>query len=289
MQHPLASLVTPGAATIEGNLVRSPQAVDRTVWDTLAVDNPTHAVISSSDEAAAYEKSKAQLAEIAAALTPTTILLDFGAGYGRLGKYLLPEHELGGYIVLDSSQEMLRLCKGWYDGNEVAERTPLLLVHSDINATPLTDASVDLVVVSAVFLHNHKSITAQAMGEIKRVLKPGGQLLVYSSFPRSRTLMGAQGVCYQGLLNLLGKPFKNGPVRYYSRREVERLLDGFAEVTLVPHGFELLPKRLIFLPGPLDKLYRVAIANPCNRLARAVVPTRLQPAFAAHFDVRARR
>ena len=289
MQHPLASCIKPGAAVVRGNRVLAPQAADQTVWDTLAAENPTHAVISSADEGAAFAKSRGQLADLQRYLGPETVLLDLGAGYGRLGKYLLPQRPLGGYIALDSSQAMLRLCQEWYQGDAAAERTPLLLVHSDINETPLADASVDLVVVSAVFLHNHKSITAQAMAEVRRVLKPGGRLLVYSSFPNSRSLMGAQGACYQALLNLIGKPFKNGPVRYFSRREVERFVDGFSQVSIDPYGFEAIPKRIIIFPGFLDHIYRVGFANPANRLLRWLLPQRWQTPFAAYHDVSAVR
>ncbi len=289
MQHPLAHLVQPGAAAINGNFVRAPQAAESTVWDSLANENPTHAVISSADEAAAYEKSRHQLADLQRYLSPETLLLDLGAGYGRLGKYLLPERELAGYVALDSSRAMLELCRQWYEQNAVAERTPLLLVHSDINALPLRDASVDLVVVSAVFLHNHKSITVQAMDEVRRVLKPGGRLLVYSSFPNSRSLMGVQGACYQAALNLTGKPFKNGPVRYFSRREVEHLLEGFTQVSINPHGFEAVPKRIIIFPGVLDRIYRVGFANPANQLLRRLLQARWQTPFAAYHDVSAMR
>lgn len=114
-------------------------------------------------------------------------------------------------------------------------------------------------------------------------------MLVYSSFPRVASAMGLQGTVYQAFLNLMGKPFKNGPVRYYSRKEVTKLFSGFSEITLVPYQFAVLPKTLIFLPGPLEKLWRLGIANPVNKLLERLFPASWKPAFSVHYDVVAKR
>jgi ubiquinone/menaquinone biosynthesis C-methylase UbiE len=196
---------------------------------------------------------------------------------------------LGGYIGVDSSYEMLSLFKQRYEKTEAEQRTPLLLVNADMHTLPVVDGSVDVLIVSAVFLHNHKSVVEQAMAEVKRVLKPGGKVLVYSSFPRAASLMGMQGLAYQALLNLLGRPFKNGPVRYYWEGEVVRLFAGFAEVQLKPVGYALLPKTLIFLPSPLEKLWRKGIANPLNNFLERLTPATLKPYCAVHFDVVAKK
>lgn len=277
-------------STIERNdILVTKEIADKTVWDKLAVENPTDAVISAKDEQHALEKSAAQLADIKSHLNAGDVLLDCGTGYGRVAKYLLPDMPLGGYVGVDSSYEMLTLFKQHYEANEAEQRTPLLLLNADIHTLPLLDASVDVVLVSAVFLHNHKSVVEQAVTEIKRVLKPGGTILVYSSFPRAATLMGLQGLAYQAILNLIGRPFKNGPVRYYWRREVAHLFDGFAEVELKPVGYALLPKTLIFLPGPLEKLWRIGIANPLNHLLEKITPRFLKYYCAIHFDVVAKK
>ena len=265
------------------------EIAEKTVWDTLAVENPTHAVISAADEAEAARKSKAQIDHLTQFLRPDTVLLDCGTGYGRVAKYVLPEMKLSGYIGVDSAFEMLSIFRRRYKASEAEQRTPLLLLNADIHTLPLKDDSVDVVLVCAVFLHNHKSVVAKAMKEIKRVLKPGGKILVYSSFPRAATAMGAQGLLYQALLNLLGRPYKNGPVRYYRRKEVLSLFEGFSEVELWPVGYGLLPKTLIFLPGPLEKLWRVGFANPLNRLFERLTPAVLKPHFTVHYDVIATR
>jgi len=262
---------------------------EKTVWDSLAIENPTHAVISAKDETDAAKKSETQIEDIKLHLEEGNVLLDLGTGYGRVAKYLLPQMQLGGYIGLDSAYQMLQLFKDRYTRSESEQKTPLLLLNADIHTIPLKNDSVDAVIVCAVFLHNHKNIVERSMSELTRVIKPGGKMLVYSSFPRSATIMGLQGAFYQILLNLLGKPYKNGPVRYYRHKELSKLFTSFTEVELFPVGYSVLPKTLIFLPGPLEKLYRIGIANPINKLLEKVTPARLRPYFAVHYDVVATR
>lgn len=265
------------------------EIAEKTVWDTLATENPIHAVISATDEASAIKKSAPQIADIMTHLQSTDVLLDLGAGYGRVAKYVLPEITLGGYIGVDSSYEMLTLFKRHYMLDESEQRTPLLLLNADIHTLPLQNSSVDVMIVCAVFLHNHKDVVKQAMTELQRVLKPGGKVLVYSSFPRAATAMGLQGLSYQALLNLTGRPFKNGPVRYYGKGEVTRLFAGFSELEIKPVGYSVLPKSLIFLPTPIDRFWRLGIANPLNALLERLTPTSLKPYFAVHFDIVAKK
>jgi ubiquinone/menaquinone biosynthesis C-methylase UbiE len=285
----LEALLQPNQTIKQGPLHVAKGIAEKTVWDKHALENPTHAVISAKDETAAKEKSLQQIAEIKQHLKPEDVLLDFGAGYGRAAQYLLPEMQLAGYIGMDSSCEMLALFRERYIRSDKEQRTPLLLLNADIHTVPLKDASVDAVIVCAVFLHNHKDVVAKSMAELKRVIKPGGTILVYSSFPRLATAMGAQGTAYQILLNLMGKPFKNGPVRYYSKQEVVKLFNGFEELDIIPSAFTFIPKTLIFLPGQLEKIYRVGFANPLNKLLEKLLPLSLHPYFATHYDIVAKR
>jgi ubiquinone/menaquinone biosynthesis C-methylase UbiE len=267
----------------------SREIAERTVWDKLAEENPTHAVISAADEEAARKKSEAQIADIKKHVSEDTVLLDLGCGYGRVAQYLLPSKRLKRYIGVDSAYEMLQLFQKRYTSTVAEQSTPLTLVNADIHTLPIADKSVDVVIVCAVFLHNHKSVVTRAIEELKRVIKPGGTLLVYSSFPRTYTAMGLQGALYQGLLNIMGKPMKNGPVRYYSKRELQRLLKDFSEVEFVPDGFTFIPKTLIFLSGMLEKWYRLGFAVPLNNLLEKITPIGLKKYLAVHLDVVAKR
>ncbi len=285
----LTALIKPQTTVLKEDIYIAKEIAEKTVWDTLAAENPTHAVISAKDEQSAALKSAAQIADIKKFLKPTDVLLDCGTGYGRVAKYLLPEMSIGGYVGVDSSYKMLSLFNQRYRLNESEERTPLLLLNADIHTIPLINECVDVVLVSAVFLHNHKSIVEKSMMEIKRVLKTGGTVLVYSSFPRAATLMGIQGQIYQMFLNLMGRPFKNGPVRYYRKKEILKLFSGFTDVSLKPVGYAVLPKTIIGLPKPLEIVWRVGIANPVNNLLEKITPNQIKHLFAVHYDVVAKR
>jgi ubiquinone/menaquinone biosynthesis C-methylase UbiE len=289
MKQELDALMATDAVVEKEGIYVAKEIAEQTVWDKLAVENPTHAVISAGDEAAAAKKSEAQIADIKSYVQKGDVLLDCGTGYGRVAKYLLPQMELGGYIGVDSAYEMLSIFKNRYKEIEAEQRTPLLLLNADIHTLPLADNSVDVVIVCAVFLHNHKRVVQDAVKEISRVLKPGGKLLVYASFPRAATLQGLQGLTYQAFLNLIGKPYKNGPVRYYWRREIMQLFHNFATAELKPYEYAVLPKSLIFLPGFLDKMWRTVIANPVNKLLQIITPEPLKYYCAVHFDVVATR
>lgn len=237
---------------------------DKTVWDKLATENPTHAVISANDEAAAEAKSLTQIAELKSDLRDG-VVLDLGCGYGRVAQYLLPQRSFSHYVGIDSAFNMVTLFRERYQNTESEQGTPATFINADIHTIPLQDNSVDNVIVAAVFLHNHKSVARRSVEEVYRVLKPGGKVFVYSSFPYKWSLMGLQGGIYQAVLNLMGNPFKNGPVRYYGRKEAAQLFENFGDVVVRPTGFAIVPKRIIFLPKTLDMVYRDYFAEPINR------------------------
>jgi hypothetical protein len=83
----------------------------------------------------------------------------------------------------------------------------------------------------------------------------------------------------------LGRPLKNGPVRYYRKKEIMYLFADFSDINIKTYGYAVLPKTLIFLPGPLEKLWRLGIANPVNNLLEKITPKKLKPYFATYYDV----
>ena len=259
--------------------------IKETVWDTLAAENPMQAAISAVDEVAAAEKSKSQIAELTKNLKDG-VVLDLGCGYGRIAKYLLPLRTFGGYIGLDSSRKMLSLFKEHYGATVAEQSTPVLFLQSDISPIPLKDDSIDNVVVSAVFLHNHKSVTKESIKEIRRVLKTDGKIFIYSSFPSKYSLMGLQGILYLLWLKIKGDEHRNGPVRYFSKREVYNLIKGFDSAFIKPHGFVLFPKRIIILPRILNNVYRKYIAGPANGVLRRILPESVKTFFPTHYDVK---
>ena len=283
--HPLLNLCQTADITKKSDIYISKHIANTTAWDTLAIAQPADPLFALSDQAT----TAAQVQHLIQYIDQDTVLLDYGCGYGRIATQLLPVVSMAGYIGLDSSHEMLKLFRERVDHFDSDPATPLLLLNADINNPPLQTNTIDLVVATAVFRHNHKSVVKQAVHELARVVRPGGRVLVYRAFPRVWTLMGLQGQLYQIALNLLGRPFKNGPDRYYTQGEVRRLFVDFSSIELIPAGFAVIPPKLCVLPRPLQILWQRYIATPINTILHKLTPTALQHHFATHIDVVAKR
>ncbi len=131
------------------------------IWDHLAQTNPIHAAVSAKDEREEEKKTKNTLKLLIKELNDG-VILDLGCGYGRIAKYLLPHRRFAGYIGIDRSMTMLKIFLDRHMDKVQEKETALLLAVSFIDNEPLRDDSVDNVIVSAVFLHNHKDVTKYA-------------------------------------------------------------------------------------------------------------------------------
>jgi len=301
MPEHLATSVTTGVRTetetsplLAENLIRrgaywaSPElATDGAHWNALADDNAIHAAISTFDEAKEERKSRENVEFILARIEDGERVLDLGCGYGRLAKYLLPSRKLEAYVGVDCSPVMLRKFHERYAASEAERATPLVLVQGDIDRVPLRDASVDVAIVSAVYLHNHKDVTRRSIAEVRRVLRPGGRLLVISSLPHAFGLTALQGKAYLAYLKLLGRGSENGPVRYFDRHEVEAMFADFKKAEIHPFGFSVMPKTILGLPTPLRLPYR-RFYDRVHRFLSVRLPVRTRSRFCTHFDVVAR-
>ncbi|MEU5875167.1 class I SAM-dependent methyltransferase [Glycomyces sp. NPDC047369] len=90
-------------------------------------------------------------------------VLDVGTGFGRYAKRIRAERPEATVVAIDKSPGML---------SEVPE--PAMV--ADAQAIPYPDASVDAVL--AMHMLYHVPDVAKAVAEFRRVLKPGGTLLV---------------------------------------------------------------------------------------------------------------
>lgn len=252
------------------------------IWDKLASENSIHAALAAVDEEHERRKSESDISLLKKELRDG-VILDLGCGYGRIAKYLLPERKFSKYIGLDGSEKMLSLFRSRYGAQGLEQKTPLLLILGDIKNIPLQDKSVDNVIVSSVFLHNTKIDTRNSLLEIRRILKDGGKLILLSNFPNKRSIMGLQGTIYLACLRLLGRE-RNGPVRYFSKSEVEELLSSFRKVSIRKTGFSILPSRILILPAPLNKIYRDILRNPGNKFFKKILTPFAQKTSCEWFD-----
>ena len=120
---------------------------------------------------------------------PTWVVGDLGCGTGHISAALAPS--VARVIAIDESGPMLAAARA-----RLADATNVDLREGHIESLPLEDASLD---VAILFLVAH-FITdpARAMQEVRRVLKPGGRLLLVDLLPHDREDLAAQGHIWQG-------------------------------------------------------------------------------------------
>jgi SAM-dependent methyltransferase len=254
-----------------------------TIWDELAALNPTAAAVAAQNEEEESQKS-GRVLEVLRRELPQGIVVDLGCGYGRVAKYLLPERAYDLYIGVDSSLTMLRLFHDRYSRSPAEKKTPVALIRSTIDNTLLKDDSADAVFSCAVLLHNPKKASRVALKEAFRVLKPGGKLILLDSLPNRASVTGLFGTLYQCVYFIKGESGRNGPVRYFSEREVRRLLSDFSFTQTSRVGFSPVPKSFPFLPKRINAPYQRFAFPALSRLAEKCVPIPLKGLSCAHID-----
>lgn len=106
---------------------------------------------------------------------PEGVMVDVGCGPGYLVATMAKSSSRLHVIGVDIAEEMVELATGNISALGLGERVEFR--QGDIQELPFRDNSVDFV-VSTLSLH-HWSEPKQALEEIYRVLKPGGQLLIF--------------------------------------------------------------------------------------------------------------
>lgn len=97
-------------------------------------------------------------------------ILEIGVGTGQNLKYY-PEGK--NYIAIDLSEKMLEKAKKYASLNKM----PVKFLQADIHSLPFEDNSFDSVIGTLVFCG--VADYSHGLQEVKRVLKPGGQLLLF--------------------------------------------------------------------------------------------------------------
>lgn len=140
---------------------------------------------------------------------PFRTALDLGCGTGEMMRLLLqadPARELYG---LDLSEEMLAEARAKLQGRAV-------LTVGDSESLPYPDSAFDVVYCNDSF--HHYPAPDKVLGEVRRVLKPGGTFLM--------------GDCWQPLagrilMNFYMRHSREGDVKIYSQKELTALLGAY--------------------------------------------------------------
>jgi ubiquinone/menaquinone biosynthesis C-methylase UbiE len=155
---------------------------------------------------------------------PSGILADIGCGPGYLATLIAQRHPQLHVLGLDAADEMVKAAESSASNLGLSDRVKFR--RGDAADLPLRDGTLDFA-VSTLSLH-HWSDPTRGLAEAHRVLKPGGQLLLFDLRRDSRRLFlwlvhFAQGVVVPAALRRANEPL--GSLQSsYSLAEVEAML-----------------------------------------------------------------
>jgi ubiquinone/menaquinone biosynthesis C-methylase UbiE len=145
--------------------------------------NPSGSVIDFEASGSALRGAIGELA----GLTPSSRVLDVGCGMGRLAASLSTYlDESGSYDGLDIVPDAIKWCSEnivgphdnvhfWLSDVYNGEYNPQGKIEADKYVFPFENESFDVVALDSVFTHMLPADMEHYLGEISRVLKPGGR------------------------------------------------------------------------------------------------------------------
>ncbi len=121
--------------------------------------------------------ARAELAAFPALLGGSAIVADLGCGTGQLAGAVAPFVDR--VVAVDESRSMLEAARRRLEGHANIE-----LRQGDLERLPIDDRSVDVALV--VLALHHVVEPERVLAEARRVLAPGGRLLVVDMVPHER-------------------------------------------------------------------------------------------------------
>ena len=190
------------------------------------------------------------LAGVLRGLTGPAVIIDVGCGDGSalaVAAGLNPEHRFAG---VDWSSGALRQ----------ARALGLTVLRGDVApGLPVADGAADVVIMSELI--EHLVDPDGAVAEVRRVLRPGGSLLLSTPnlaawYNRGLLAVGIQPVFSEvSLRGVYGRPGSvvAGHLRLFTRRALAEFLavSGFRCVTIAGARYHGVPRPL----GPLDRAF----------------------------------
>lgn len=157
---------------------------------------------------------------------PTGTLADIGCGPGHLAILIAQKHRDLQVLGIDTSGEMIHTASSITSSLGLSERVTFR--KGDVTNLPLSNDTLDFA-VSTMSLH-HWSDPDRGLSEIHRVLKNGGQLLLFDLRRDSRRffywlMRFAQGVVVPGEIRRANEPL-GSVLSSYTLVELEDLLAG---------------------------------------------------------------
>ncbi|MSQ13980.1 MAG: class I SAM-dependent methyltransferase [Dehalococcoidia bacterium] len=183
-------------------------------------------------------------------------VLEMGCGFGRIPLYLSTEKGFtcSTYYGVDISETMLLTLQRYREQFGFLPGARVVLFRQPAeNRLPLEDTSVDVVISCALYNHLRKQDVAKSLGEIGRVLKPGGVIFLDRSFANSWSTSSWHMALGRGRIPINLKPYRT---RFFSRSEVVKVLreSGITakcpSMVVRPAGYALLPTKVKWFSVP---------------------------------------
>jgi SAM-dependent methyltransferase len=153
----------------------------------------------------------------------TQVVADVGCGNGFDLRQIVPQGRCRHAIGIDLSAGMLRSLA------DLRQSGRLSLVQADAQRLPLPDRSVD--VTMAMHMLYHVPDVSAAIGELRRITKPGGIVLASTNSPGHLAEIGA--LVDAAVRRQLGGPARTMPADSFTTQTGTALLSQeFADVTL---------------------------------------------------------
>lgn len=158
----------------------------KAVWNSVSTsENGAKFAVSGFTDEATYEETGQQTFEMlrnAVGVNPDDVILEIGAGVGRVGAILAPVCRE--WIGVDVSENMVSHIKRRLGSHSNVRA----VATSGYDLAPIPSNSIDMVYCTVVFMHLDEWDRYNYITEAFRVLKPGGRLLVDNI-----NLMGEEG------------------------------------------------------------------------------------------------
>ena len=135
-----------------------------------------------------------------AALAPGGRLLDLGCGTGTLAILAQRLHPQATVVGVDGDPAILGIARGKAARAGVAVQLDEGMAY----ALPYADGSFDAVTSTLMLHHLTQDQRARALAEVRRVLRPGGRLVVADFAPPHNRLMALAGRAARTLIRLHG-------------------------------------------------------------------------------------
>ena len=111
-------------------------------------------------------------------LQPTSTLLDFGCGNGRLAVHAVPYLQQGMYVGTDIAPTFLAHAARRVELVRAGSACAIKLVHQVDERFDLADHSVDFACAFSVFTHMEHEDMYRYLVQFKRIVRPGGRLVI---------------------------------------------------------------------------------------------------------------